>query len=556
MRTRRTRHLQSLLVACCALSIELLVARGAAAAPQGEPAPPIRQVTVYADRAEVTRSAASRCTTGKLALAFTGLPTSVDVRTLRAVASGKARAIGTTHRIVPLAEGRDPRVASLEKERWELQDRREELRSAQRVLAARLQDVSAYGDYFTALAGEEARSERPDTARWARVLEVLTGERLGMADRQGELALRLRQVERQLDVVRRRLAHLSGQDELREALEVTVAVDCQGEGQPTVSLSYVVPGATWHPEYDLRFHAAGKAKLGPGKAELTVAAVVQQSSGEDWSDVKLTLSTARPRLGAEAPQPAPLYVRGGPAGKKQVLVGSMERRDKLAAAQEAPASPTSPAQAALEDRGQSFALVLPHRATIRSDGRPYWMPVDVLTAPAESALVAIPKLSPYVYQVARLANPASYPLLAGRIHCHRAGAYVGDATLEYKAPAEPMEVSLGIDEELHVERKPLEIKDRRAGLLSSTKHLERAYRIRLTNGAKVDVPIELREGIPVSKTREVRVELLRGETTAGFRLDPERGILSWNLPLAPGQESVVDLSYAIHLPEDWDVQLQ
>ena len=76
-----------------------------------------------------------------------------------------------------------------------------------------------------------------------------------------------------------------------------------------------------------------------------------------------------------------------------------------------------------------------------------WMPVDVASGPAESKLVCIPKMRPFIYQVVQLKNPAAYPLLAGRIHTYRAGSYVGDTHLRYKAPGEPMALSLGIAEE-------------------------------------------------------------------------------------------------------------
>jgi uncharacterized protein (TIGR02231 family) len=316
----------------------------------------------------------------------------------------------------------------------------------------------------------------------------------------------------------------------------------------------VVPGATWHPEYDLRFVPEGKAKVGRGQAELTVAAVVQQSTGEDWENVKMVLSTAKPKLGSEAPYPARITVNGYQAGEQKVLVEAMEKRDKLAGP--AGGEQAGPEAAELEDRGQSFALSLPRRVTVRSDGRPYWMPVDVTRAAAVAKLVATPKLKPFVYQVVQFKNPAAYPLMGGRIHSYRKGSYVGDTNLEYKAPGEPMEISLGIDEELKVERHEIRSKDREAGALSSTRHLERSWRIELTNNAKGRQTVEVRENIPVSKVEDVEIELLRDKTTKGFELDAHRGFVTWKLDLKRGQKKDVALYYTIHLPEDWQVNIR
>jgi uncharacterized protein (TIGR02231 family) len=211
--------------------------------------------------------------------------------------------------------------------------------------------------------------------------------------------------------------------------------------------------------------------------------------------------------------------------------------------------------AELEDRGSAFTLSLPRRISLPADGRPVWMPVDAIAARGESKLVAIPKERLFVFQVVQLKNPAPYPLLEGRVEVVRKGSFVGHTLLRYTAPGEPMEVSLGIDEELRVERKPISELDRGPGVLSSTKHLEKNFRIQLRNGAKTALPVELRENIPVSKIEAVRVELDRGKTTRGFELDDERGLLRWRLKVERGAEAKVDLFYTIHLPDSWDLRL-
>lgn len=185
----------------------------------------------------------------------------------------------------------------------------------------------------------------------------------------------------------------------------TVSVRCEGDASPTVRLAYVVPAARWSPEYDLRFMAPAKQKVGDGQAVLTVASVISQSTGEDWNDVEVWLSTAKPKLGGEAPLPQAIHVRGAPEDKQKTLVQAQEVRAKDLKAGKASAS--SAAGAELEDGGKAFVLKLPARVTVRADGRPYWFPVDDLKTKARSSLVAVPALSPYAYQVASWSNPAA-----------------------------------------------------------------------------------------------------------------------------------------------------
>ena len=76
---------------------------------------------------------------------------------------------------------------------------------------------------------------------------------------------------------------------------VTVRVSAPQAGSLDVALSYTVPGASWAPSYDARVLSSERA------VNLGYFGIVRQSTGEDWKDVTLTLSTARPGLGGAAP---------------------------------------------------------------------------------------------------------------------------------------------------------------------------------------------------------------------------------------------------------------
>ena len=77
-------------------------------------------------------------------------------------------------------------------------------------------------------------------------------------------------------------------------------------GEFELELSYIVMGASWHPQYDVRVQMAeGKDT---GEVELTYVGIVQQSTGERWENVNLSLSTARPSQAAVLPELDPWYL--------------------------------------------------------------------------------------------------------------------------------------------------------------------------------------------------------------------------------------------------------
>jgi hypothetical protein len=75
----------------------------------------------------------------------------------------------------------------------------------------------------------------------------------------------------------------------------------------------------------------------------------------------------------------------------------------------------------------------------------------------------------------------------------------------------------------------------------------------VTNHAAGTETIELRENIPVTKIDDVKVEVLPNLTTGGYQLDAARGFVTWTVSLVSGEWRTVDLGYAIHLPDSWDV---
>jgi len=65
----------------------------------------------------------------------------------------------------------------------------------------------------------------------------------------------------------------------------------------------VVSNASWTPLYDLRATIGDKTLI-----SLQYRATIVQRTGEEWNDVKLTLSTASPQLGSAIPVLSPLWI--------------------------------------------------------------------------------------------------------------------------------------------------------------------------------------------------------------------------------------------------------
>jgi uncharacterized protein (TIGR02231 family) len=511
----------------------------------------VDRVVVFADRAEVTRVAPARCTNGTASVLFASLPDAIDLRTLRGEADGDAVFVGVTTATAALGEDNDKEVAALNEQIQKLDDELTSLQRSQADDNERGGTWSSYGNWARTVISEDLRQAKPDLGRWEQLLTTLQNEAVSSSKGRVLRDAQIRTLARSRERLANRLDRLNP-SRAPTNINATVAVRCGSSATPMVRLAYVVPAATWGPEYDVRFTPPQQGRVGEGNAALTIAGVVRQASGEDWDDVEVWLSTAKPKLGGEAPMPNPIYVQGAPEDKQKTLVSAQETRD--ADLKGGGRGGSGAANAELEDGGKSVLLKLPKRVTVHADGRPYWFPVDEVTTKARSSLVATPALSPWVYQVVVMKNPAGHALLAGPVHVFRGGTFVGDASTEYRAPGEPFELSLGIDEEVRLQRQDLQDEKRAAGLLSGSQSVVQTYRTILQNRSNQDVTVEIREQVPVSKNADIVVTIDAAKTTAGYRLDGVRGHLSWQASMKKGAKSQHDLGYTITLPKEWAMQ--
>ena len=101
--------------------------------------------------------------------------------------------------------------------------------------------------------------------------------------------------------------------------EAVIVVDRDEVKNGKIRLNYLVGNVTWRPEYKLR---AGKIHE---DVRLDYLANLRQNSGEDWSHVKLTLSTAQPMLNASPPELCmlqPILVARGNNGAPPMSTGA------------------------------------------------------------------------------------------------------------------------------------------------------------------------------------------------------------------------------------------
>ncbi|WP_432752238.1 DUF4139 domain-containing protein [Streptomyces sp. JL2001] len=501
---------------------------------------PVTAVTCLEDRAHVERATVLDLAAGVQRLRLGPVSALAVDRTLHAELTADHPATVLDVRIVrdwtprePLPSGEDDsalrgRVRALEQESLTLEREADRLRTRLDLLGRLAADLLRE-------IAEGAGSGETDGPRWTGELDRVDeerdtyGERLRIAEaRQAAVAAELREAERVLDFSEEEPAELVGHVEL--TVESAVA------GPVGLRLGHLTSCALWRPAY--------RAVLDGDSVTLETDAMVWQRTGEDWSGVSLTLSTARSALASEPPR----------LGEDRLTLkdrSAAERRTVDVEVREEEIGTLGPAPVlglpGVDDGGEARVLRSPAPVSVRSDGRAHRVPLSSFTTGARREYGCSPELSPLVTQVARFDNRSGHALLAGPVDLVRGSGSVGRGTLEFAAPGAAVELAFGSSDDHRVVRHTEESRDSTG--FSQRTVVTRTVRLHLSRfsapGEQGERVVALRERIPVSEVSAVEVRLRRESCSPVPDAVDAEGIVRWDVALPPGGRRTVTLVYEL-----------
>lgn len=498
-------------------------------------------VTCLEDRAHVERAATVPLTAGVQRLRLGPVGTLAVDRSLRARLPG-AKVLDV--RIVRAWTRRAPGPPTPEDSalRHRLHELGEERRTgAQQVrrLEARLALLAQLSADLLREIAEGTGYGEAEPIRWTRELDRVEAEQESYGEHLRALNARLAEAARQEDEARRALDAAESEPlELTAHLELTVQAEAAGTAELTVA--HLTPCALWRPAY--------RATYADGRLRLESDAMVWQRTGEDWTGVRLTLSTARSALAAEPPRlhQDVLTLRELSAEERRTVDVELREEEISTLGPQGP-SVSADELPGVDDGGEVRVLRAPDPATVPGDGRGHRVPLTGFSTAATAELAAAPELSALVTEVVRFRNPAAGPLLAGPVDLVRGSGFVGRGELRFTAAGAPAELAFGSSDGYRVLRETEETRGT-TGLTQRTS-LTRTVRVHVSRlsapGEQGERTVTVRERIPVSEVSAVEVRLHKEACDPlPDELDAD-GVARWQLDLPPGGRRTVTLVYEV-----------
>ena len=513
----------------------------------------IESVTVYRDRAQVSRSASVDVSSGDNVLVFSGLsqyilPNSINVR-----GQGSGVIQSVRHRVNYLNRTQVPekvqklrdQIEDLQAEQTQLSDERFINQSEEKLL---LQNQKLSSDQ----TGVDVNALR-ELAQLYR--ERLTEVRSNLR----AITLRERKLNREISQLQAEINSLQSRVNV-PTQEVVVVYQAERAHEAALELSYLVSGAGWNPFYDIRVANTSDP------LQLALKAKVVNNTGTDWKKVKIKLSTTKNSANNNAPQIAtqwlaiyqpPVVVGYATQDRNQGMIRQKAEMSMptdirsnsmgdLYLDEEVTEDAASAADYTTTNEGElglEFDIALTY--DIPADGKEHQVDILQSELKADYRHYAVPKLDRDVFLVAEIRED----LLRGPANVYFEGTFVGETYVNTDNPRDSMRISLGRDPKVQIQRERVTTYQEKKVVGGNIRQTY-GFEITVKNNKTSEVSLSLQDQIPVSQNKDIEVEV--GELS-GASLNENSGILNWDLTLKPGEERTLTFRYEVKYPKDASV---
>ena len=507
----------------------------------------ITDVTVYLSGAQVTRSGSVSVEKGVHSFVFEKLPVGITSETIQ-VSAGDSVVIRSVEHAVNHLQTADhtEEITALQKQLENLTRQRQ--RENNQIELGQFEENILY------------ENMRPSENKSGLKADELKSSVLFYNERMAEIRetrmaceQKVEELEQEMSVIQ---LQLGGFSERRSdpVSEIIVTIASEADTDTEITLSYFVHNASWQPFYDIR------AKDATSDIALHCKASVSQNTGENWDEVKLTLSTGNPGVGGDCPDLKPWYIDF----HRELHVTQFQqfnakpvasvREQKCAISCEVaidecvdaikPAVTVTQSTTSIE-----YNVKAPYSIASGDGGQD--VEIAVHTLPAKYRYYSVRKLEREVFLLAAVSGWEHLNLIAGEASIFFENRYVGKTHIDPRRADEAIDLSLGIDKSVIVTRvrgKDFTAKTLTGGNVKQTRQWELTVRNLKTDS----IDIEVLDQVPVSVNKQIVVD---GLEISGAEMDKDTGILTWKLTLLPAEAKSMAVKYVVSSPKNDTVLL-
>ncbi len=502
----------------------------------------VKEVKIYQSGAMVSRTAKATLSPGLQEIVLDGLSPYINPQSINLKGTGDATILAVSFQQNYLTEQKKSKeIINLEDDLDSLNNRLQQIKNRNVVLTEAQNLLLANKSIGGATNGVVVDELELVLDYFLKKMNELKEEQLASIGKEKKLNDQIKKLQQQLNVIRQKQQQSTG--------NIIVKVNVNSKTNSNIEFSYVISNnVSWYSFYDI------KVKDVNSPAELVYKAKVSQSTGEDWNQVKIGLSTGNPSIGNDRPQMSPWFLNFYvPMNQLQGVRKDNQRMEQapMMSSGEAASDANSLKEMTtipvmMNENQLSTSFDIQGAYSIPSDGQEYQIEVQKFTLKSTYNYVGLPKLDGDAFLTTSVTGWEELSLSPGGANIYFDGAFVGESFINPAETSDTLEISLGRDKRIVMKREKL--KDISGNkFFGGNKERTLAFDISVKNGKKEAVTVVVYDQVPLSNQKDIEVKI---EEMSAAQYNSETGEIKWTLTLAPGQTVKKRLAFKVKYPKD------
>lgn len=521
----------------------------------------IKEVTVFSNRARITRLGKSTFKVGVHAIEVKNLPLSIDVSSVWAKASGSIQAkilsvdvVKDYLKKVPKGKTREL-LDKIEKIEDKIHIYTDEAESLNKQISHIDGVATATNSYAKSISRGQFTTEKHE-----KFIEFFMKNRSSAKKKLRENQKIKRDLDRELHKLDKELKDMEAS---KPSERYSIIIECEtlNDGELNFEITYNIFNASWTPLYDFR--------LTDTILNTTYMGQISQKTGEDWNNVSLKLSTAPPSTGTVVPKLDPWFISpvkipgnqyfGAPMAGTAQVAAAAPLEDNLAISESEILSDFEEAgepieaeyqTADIKTEGASVTYDVSDNIDVPGDGTLKKATISFMKFEPEFDYVATPIKENSAYRRIMIENNSNLTLLPGQAQLFENENYIGNSFIKLTSPKENIELFFGKDNRIRIKRELTEQQTDKK-FIGDKKRIHYAYEIKVQNFTDTNQKIIIRDHIPISKHEQIKVKL---ENT---KPDPENtdklNRLEWVINSEIKKEYYIRNDFTIEFPTEMKI---
>lgn len=507
----------------------------------------ITGVRVYTNGAEISRKAQAQIPAGTNEIVISGLPVDIDPQSIQMRGQGNFTILSVSHRTNYLESPQLTRTMRMLRDSLEYYKNQIDIQQSM---------LKVYEEEESLLLANKSIGGADAGVNVADLRAMADFFRNRLADVK-KLQLDTRSQIQKLQERHNRLRNQinqTGAQQNRQVGEIVITTISERATSGNFEFSFITWQAGWNAVYDIRANDVNEP------IELVMKASVQQSTGEDWNNIPLTLSTGDPRANFQIPILSTWFLRfiatmpppPPPVRMREIAVDAEMILEFAESDVEVFQLPAIHDRTFLRETRTTIEYHIDIPFTLVSGNKPQIVEVQKNQLSAEYNYFAVPKLSREAFLLAKITGWEEHVRLPGGANVFFEGAYVGRSFLDPETTTDTLEISLGNDRGVVLERNRL-TEFSRKGILGRRTTETIAWELVVRNTRNREITINIQDQIPVSTDENIQVSL---EENSGAEFEESTGKLSWNINLGPSETQKRTFRYSVRYPSDKQLRLE